>query len=43
MLTYSGCRTSQSSNGIDIDASYVAVARQRLAEASRVQLPLSGI
>jgi site-specific DNA-methyltransferase (adenine-specific) len=29
--------------GIDIDASYVAVAQQRLAEASRVQLPLAGI
>jgi site-specific DNA-methyltransferase (adenine-specific) len=29
--------------GIDIDASYVAVAQQRLLEASRVQLPLAGI
>jgi site-specific DNA-methyltransferase (adenine-specific) len=29
--------------GIEIDASYVAVARQRLAEASRMQLPLAGI
>jgi site-specific DNA-methyltransferase (adenine-specific) len=29
--------------GIDIDASYVAVAQQRLRDASRVQLPLAGI
>ena len=29
--------------GIDIDASYVAVAQQRLAEARRVQMPLAGI
>jgi site-specific DNA-methyltransferase (adenine-specific) len=29
--------------GIEIDASYVAVARQRLAETGRVQLPLSGV
>jgi site-specific DNA-methyltransferase (adenine-specific) len=29
--------------GIDIDASYVTVAQQRLAEACRVQLPLTGI
>jgi site-specific DNA-methyltransferase (adenine-specific) len=29
--------------GIDIDASYVAVAQQRLGEACRVQLPLAGI
>ncbi|MGA8195794.1 MAG: site-specific DNA-methyltransferase [Acetobacteraceae bacterium] len=29
--------------GIDIDASYVAVAQQRLLEAGRVQLPLAGV
>jgi site-specific DNA-methyltransferase (adenine-specific) len=29
--------------GIDIDASYVAVAQQRLLEANRVQLPLAGV